>query len=84
MTENNGMQSRRDPDLFNRNRGEFPQDELLKYTDEWVAWNLDGSRILAHDRDLKRLSDEMESLGLDPEVTVVEWIPPGGDAVTLL
>jgi hypothetical protein len=38
-----------------KNRNAVPYEELVKYENQYVAWSLDGTRILAGDRDPLRL-----------------------------
>ncbi len=34
--------------VFIANRQAFPQEELLKYVGQWIAWSPDGTAIVAH------------------------------------
>ena len=40
---------------FRRNQKRFPPEELAKYNGQYVAWSLDGLRILAADPDHLRV-----------------------------
>jgi len=33
--------------VFLKNRQEFPEEELLKYAGQWIAWSPDGTAIVA-------------------------------------
>jgi hypothetical protein len=33
--------------VFMKNRAAFPEDELMKYAGQWVAWSPDGTAIVA-------------------------------------
>ncbi len=70
---------RLDHDVYRENRSKYYPADLLPYAEEWVAWNLDASRIVAHHRDLLELGRIMDEAGIDPEEVNLEWIPPGGE-----
>jgi hypothetical protein len=65
----------------NENRNRFPPEELEKYRGQWIAWSLDGARILAHADDLDALYAAMRDAGEDPQRCVLGGIP---DADALL
>jgi hypothetical protein len=54
-----------DVPTFNENRRKFPQEELLKYVGQYVAWSWDGSRILAGDADREKLDEKLRAAGYD-------------------
>jgi hypothetical protein len=64
-----------------KNRLQFPLAELAHYAGEYVAWNPDGTRIVASSRDLEVLEELLPAAGEDPEECVVEGIPDS-DSVT--
>jgi hypothetical protein len=71
-------------DVYVANRSKFSAVDLLPYAEEWVAWSLDASRILAHHRDALELWRRLDEAGIDPEEVNLEWIPPGGEVDSLL
>ncbi len=76
---------RLDHDVYRENRYQFLPEDLLPYAEEWVAWSLDGSRIVAHHRDLLEVAKMLEASGIDWGAEVnFEWIPPGGEIESLL
>src|SRR5262249_7768944 len=34
--------------VFMKNRAVFPEEELMKYAGQWIAWSPDGTAIVAH------------------------------------
>jgi hypothetical protein len=46
-----------------KNRNAVPIDELLPYENQYVAWSLDGTRILAGDRDPVQLVAKLTAAG---------------------
>ena len=61
---------------YSTNRPKYPPEELRKYASEWVAWSLDGTRILAHGKDFDAVAAEMEAAGLNPHHAVWDLRPP--------
>ena len=68
-----------DHDVYRTNRAKYHPDDLLSYENEWVAWNLDASRMVAHHRDALELWRILDEAGIDSESVNLEWIPPGGE-----
>jgi hypothetical protein len=73
-----------DGPLYNENRNKFTFEDLIPYADQWVAFSLDGTRILASGKDLFATMDQMKAAGLDPQEAVWESFPPLGAEDTLL
>lgn len=61
---------------FNENANKFSPSELNQLAGQWVAWNLEGSAILAHAADLLELDRQLKHQGLDPAQVVQEYLPP--------
>lgn len=61
--------------LFNENANKFPASELLQYAGQWVAWNLEGTGILANAPDMLELESRLKELGIDPAQVVQEYLP---------
>jgi hypothetical protein len=57
------------------NRNRFPAGELEKYRGQWIAWSLDGTRIIAHADDPDDLDALILQAGGDPQRCVVEGLP---------
>jgi hypothetical protein len=57
------------------NRHQFPHEELEPYAGRYVAWNPEGTQILASDEDPGQVIDAVKALGYDPAETVIEAIP---------
>jgi hypothetical protein len=66
------------PDLqqFLKNRAHFPPEELRPYAGSYVAWNLEGTRILASACDEPTLHERLLALGIDPARVVGSYIDP--------
>ena len=59
---------------FRRNQSRLPRAELEKYNGQYVAWSLDGSRILAADADPLRLDALLCAAGHDPTEILVSRV----------
>jgi hypothetical protein len=69
--------------LFNENVSRFPSGELLKYAGRYVAWSLDGARILASGKDHDELDRNLAAAGLRQGSFVEDYVP-GPDEHTVL
>ncbi len=63
-----------DPVMFNRNRDLFPESELTKYWGRHVAWNYEGTRILADGATGEEVDRRLKELGIDPCSTVESFV----------
>ncbi len=70
--------------LYAQNRAKFKPEDLAPYGGQWVAWSLDGSRVVAHHANLEQLEREIELLGLTFEEVIFDSIPSGGIVETML
>jgi hypothetical protein len=61
--------------LFIESCNRFPPEELEKYRGQWVAWSLDGTRIIAHAHDLDTLYERVLQAGEPVNRCVAEGIP---------
>jgi hypothetical protein len=84
MSELTNPKVRLDPNLYTRNRNRIPLKELARYGDQWVAWSLDGTRVVAHHEDPLALCRHLNDLGFACDDVVLEWIPPDGEVDILL
>ena len=63
-----------DPRAYRENRAKFSVPELAKYQGQWVAFTLDGARIIASSDDLGALDRMIIERGEDPEQVALERI----------
>jgi hypothetical protein len=61
---------------FNQNVSKFSYQELVKFAGQHVAWNLEGTRIVAHGVALDEAVAMLVAAGGDPQRVVWEWFPP--------
>ena len=54
------------------NRAKFPLAELQKLAGQWVAFSLDGSRVLASADTIVALEERLAAAGLDAERVALE------------
>jgi hypothetical protein len=59
---------------YRKNRAGVPRAELMKYQGQWVAFSLDGSRIVAGSEDLVTLDRLVVAAGENPEQVAIERI----------
>jgi hypothetical protein len=59
---------------YERNRARIPREELQRHAGQWVAFSLDGSRILAGAENLPELEKRLATAGEDPEQVALERI----------
>jgi hypothetical protein len=83
MNEMNVPTSDCDGALFNENVSRFPAGELSRYAGQYVAWSLDGTRILASGKDHGELDQRLAAAGLRQGGFVEDYIP-GPDAPAVL
>ena len=60
--------------VYRENRARFPLAELVKYDGQWVAFSLDGRRVIASSDDLAMLDSLVVAAGVDPEQVALERI----------
>ena len=70
------VESRRfvDPNEYNKNREAFTEEQLAPYEGQWVAFSMDGKRIIAAAPDLIRLDQKVKDIGENPEQVALEFI----------
>ena len=61
-------------DHFEENRAKFPLDELAKYAGQYVAFSLDGTRILASADTMEAVEEKLVVAGIDPSRVVGSYI----------
>jgi hypothetical protein len=62
------------PQTYRKNRARFSTAELAKYRGHWVAFSLDGARIIAAHEDLATLDRLIAAAGEDPEQVAFERV----------
>ena len=71
-----------DMQLFQRNRQRFPHEKLALYAGKYVAWNTEGTCILACDDDELRLARAVQQAGYNTAEVLIAYVP--SDDVVLL
>ena len=59
---------------FQKNRPSFPDEELLKYNGNWVAFSGDGRRIVAYAETLDKLFAVLQAANEDVHEVVYERV----------
>ena len=59
---------------YRENRARFPAADLAKYRGQWVAFSLDGRKIIAGNEDLGKIDGLVVAAGEDPEQVALERI----------
>jgi len=59
---------------YRENRARFSQQELSLYRGQWVAFSMDGTRVIASHPDLSQLDDLVRANGETPEHVALEHI----------
>jgi hypothetical protein len=59
---------------FQKNRPHFPNEELLKYNGNWVAFSADGKRIVACGKTLDDLVESVKAIGGDMQNVGMERV----------
>jgi hypothetical protein len=61
--------------FFNQNRTKYPPEDVLPYSNQYVAWQADGTRILTSAPTWEEVEEKLRAMGIDPSQVVFEWIP---------
>jgi Family of unknown function (DUF5678) len=64
-----------DVQRFQKNRQQFPPEELAKYAGKYVAWSPDGASIVAADEDELQLVRALQASGHDSADTLIAFVP---------
>lgn len=62
------------PGCFQDNRNKFPAEQLVPFEGKYVAWSLDGTRIIAGAQTREALWAHMDEMGIPMAHYVVDWI----------
>jgi hypothetical protein len=63
-----------DPAVYAANKNKFTDEQLQPYFGKWVAWSLDGTRILAACPVGGDLDAALRAAGLDPQQAVYSYV----------
>jgi hypothetical protein len=75
MNENRQEIVRPDTRFYNENRTKIPPEDLLPYAGQWLAWSPDGTRILAHGKEIDAVEHELQAQGIAASAVVWEELP---------
>ena len=64
-----------DMQRFQKNRQEFPPEVLARYAGQYVAWDPDGTRILASDEDELQLANAILAAGHNSAEVLIAFVP---------
>jgi len=65
-----------DADAYRQGRDKHTADDLRQYAGQWVAWNFEGTEVVAHHEDGQEVVRRVRALGLDTDRVVMEHMPP--------
>ena len=68
-----------DSKQYNENRNQYPAEQLEPYAGQYVAFNAEGTCVLAHGEDHFAVEAMLRAAGVDPETVVYERIPPADE-----
>ena len=61
--------------FFNQNRTKYPPEDVLPFSNQYIAWQADGTRILANAPTWEELEEKLRAMGIDASQVVFEFIP---------
>lgn len=61
--------------LFQKNRQQFPPEELARFAGKYVAWSSDGASILAANDDELQLAKELQAAGHNSAEVLIAFVP---------
>jgi hypothetical protein len=59
---------------YEQNRAKFPLEELAKYAGQYVAFSMDGTRILASADTMEAVEEKLVAAGINPNRVVGSYI----------
>lgn len=65
-------------DQYEENRANFPLEELAKYAGQYIAFSLDGTRILANGLTEDEVDEKLSAAGIPLNQVVNSFIDPPG------
>ena len=73
---------------YRNNRAAFPRSELERHRGRWIAFDPEGTRIVASGETLDLVEEQVKAAGEDPNEVVLERVPGvdedvhlGGEAI---
>lgn len=69
--------------VFRDNRARFPLEQLIPHRGEWIAFNADGTQIVAGAVTFGELEARLEAMGIDAQTVVFEGVPGPDDDICL-
>ena len=60
--------------ITTENFNKFPREEWFKYAGQYVAFSLDGSRILASGATEQQMEENLKKLGIDPSRVIGTYV----------
>lgn len=64
-----------DMQRFQKNRQQFPPEELARYAGKYVAWDPDGKHILASNEDELQLANAVLAAGHNSAEVLIAFVP---------
>ena len=69
------------PAAYRTNRASFPRSELEKYRGMWIAFNPNGTHIVASGSTFGQADQQVRAAGEDPNAVVFERVPGPDDDI---
>jgi hypothetical protein len=69
--------------LFIENRNKVPAEVWFGHAGRYVAWNLEGTRIVARGADLDELEANLATAGIKDDAVVQSYVPGLGEETFL-
>jgi hypothetical protein len=66
---------------FHENRAKFPPEQLLPFAGKYLAWNPEGTRILASGETMDEVEEKLLAVGIHPSQVVGDYVPPADVAL---
>jgi len=60
---------------FQKNRQNFPPEELARYAGKYVAWDPEGTHILASNEDELQLANAVRAAGYNSAEVLIAFVP---------
>jgi hypothetical protein len=81
MTDTSNITLGVDVVRYAENRAKCPPERLLTYAGRHIAWNADGTQIVASAYGNEALLEELVRLGIDPGQVVFDYVDPLDDEI---
>jgi hypothetical protein len=66
---------------FQKNRQQFPPEQLAKFAGKYVAWSTDGKSILAADPDELKVACTIQAAGYNSAEILIAFVPAGDEVL---